>query len=261
MKVFEYTDIGKKENNEDAIGYNNNCFVVCDGVGGSTKGEKASKTVVEYILKNFKDYALNKEVIDELMEKTQNTLNILVEKEPELNGMATTIASVFLMSNGIFSVHVGDSRVYFIKPKQELFWQTWDHSVVGNLVKSGDLNREEARTHPMNNQILKAFKGNLDRDTVSTEIHFLSDLEAGDICFLCTDGVSETFSDFELIALLCNSEKTIGEKLEFIQKRCQLTSKDNHSSMIIEFDEADLINFNNYPTEWQCLSSLENNQN
>lgn len=256
MKVHSYTHIGKKPNNEDALEHSAACLVVCDGVGGAIKGEKASKEIVNYMLNNLKPQELNELSIKDLTRNAQTYLNTLTTKNPPLEGMATTLAAVFLSSTGLFTAHAGDSRIFIIKPAKKKFWQTWDHSIVASLVQINEITREEARKHPMNNQISKAFIGNLDNKITEPEIHHLSDIEDGDICFICSDGVLETFSDYELLSLLSNDKMALGQKLELIKEKCKADSNDNHSAIIAEFEQKDIRFFFNYPSKWHLIDSI-----
>ena len=256
MIVYSYSHIGKKSNNEDALQFNNWCLLVCDGVGGGVKGELASKEVSSYIFKNLAPELLNELSLKELAHNAQKQLNNLACNEPNLDGMATTIAAIFLTRTGLFTMHAGDSRVFFVKPRKKKFWQTWDHSLVSSLVRTGEITREQARRHPLNNQINKAFIANLENSTIEPEIHLLSDIEEGDICFICSDGVQEAFSDYELLSLLSEEKLDLKQKLAHIQERCKKESRDNHSAIIALFEQKDLLFFSHYPTNWSLIDYI-----
>lgn len=256
MIVYSYSHIGKKRNNEDALQFNEMCLLICDGVGGGVKGELASKEVSDYILQNFDNEPLNGPRLMELARKAQNQLNNLASNEPSLDGMATTIAAIFLTKTGLFTMHAGDSRVFIVKPRKKKFWQTWDHSLVSSLVRTGEITREQARKHPLNNQINKAFIANMENSTIEPEIHLLSDIVEGDICFLCSDGVLEAFSDYELLSLLSEEKLELTQKLEIIQQKCKKESRDNHSAIIAEFEKKDINFFSDYPTNWSLIDYL-----
>jgi protein phosphatase len=153
-------------------------------------------------------------------------------------------------------MHAGDSRVFFVKSKKKKFWQTWDHSIVSSLVKNGEITREQARKHPLNNQINRAFIGNSENSTIEPEIHLISDIEEGDICFICSDGVLEAFSDYELLSLLSEEKLNLNQKLVHIQQRCKKESRDNHSAIIALFEKKDINFFSHYPTNWSLIDYL-----
>lgn len=257
--VDSYSHIGKKKNNEDALQCNEKCLLICDGVGGGVKGELASREVSTYILQNLDHGPLNEQRLIALAREAQSQLNDLVSREPGLEGMATTIAAIFLTKTGVFTMHAGDSRVFFVKPGKKKFWQTWDHSLVSSLIRTAEITREQARRHPLRNQIDKAFIANRENSTIEPEIHLLSDIEEGDLCFICSDGVLEAFSDHELLSLLSEENLDLKQKLERIQQRCKKESRDNHSAIMAVFEQKDIIFFSHYPTNWSLIDYIASN--
>ena len=255
MKIKSYSHKGKKDVNQDCIGYNSHCLIVCDGVGGASKGDVASKLIVDTILKNVAAIPTDKKIVG-LIESAHKELNQLVLENPLLEGMATTIASIFIIEQGVLTAHAGDSRIYFIKPDQNLFWQSWDHSIVGKLVQKNEITREEARSHPMNNQIFNAIRGNVDGNVVVPEINFISDLKSGDLCFICSDGVAESFSDRSLLEVLSNQVISIEQKLDIIKQDCAVKSNDNHSAIICEFEPQDVNQHSGFRSDWINISTI-----
>lgn len=251
MQVVQYSNIGKRTTNEDHLGRNANGLVVCDGVGGQQKGEIASSFVVHRILEKTAD----SEIIsaDELKTVVAEVQEEILEQNHQYKGMATTLAMVYLSAKGLFTVHVGDSRILIVKKDGQRYWQTWDHSVVATMVKMGEISSEEARLHPLKNQITNAILSDPDGKMAVPEVNFLSDIEAGDTCCICTDGVLEAFTDQELVTLLGSTENTLEEKLKIIEKRCSGISQDNNSAILAEFEEKDLVHFTNYPSEWEMM--------
>ena len=257
MKIKGYSHIGKKKANEDSILSAENCLIVCDGVGGAVKGELASKQTASYISTYLEKKEINEDRIFKAIMESQDYLNDLVENEPDLDGMATTLAACFFtIKNELFVAHMGDSRVYIIRPSKKTFWHTWDHSFVSSLVKSGEITREVARRHPMNNQITKAIKGSLNRKTREPDIQFINDLEVGDILFICSDGISDAFSDYELLNILSFTGNSIKDKLKFIEERCSQESYDNNSAIICQLEEQDIPMYPKNLLSWQEIDSL-----
>ena len=105
----------------------------------------------------------------------------------------------------IFSI--GDSRLY-IKKDSVLKQQTVDHSYVQTLVDCGKITKEEAKVHPRKNEITKAV-GILQE----IEIDFREvEISKGDFVLLCTDGLTNSCSDFEINNILKKDqaiEKTV----------------------------------------------------
>ena len=259
MKVYKNTHIGQRSNNEDALGNSENVFIICDGVGGSDKGEVASKFVVEETLKEINDslFILSKVNLQKLLKEVQNRLNEKLYEQNASEGMGTTFCGLFFDESAVYAAHIGDSRIYWLKPQEQKVWHTWDHSIVGELLKSGQISREEARTHPMGNRISRAISANKERNTSIPEVHKISNTACGDIFFICTDGVNEAWNEFELLTLLSNPNHDLQQKGDAIAHRCQAYSRDNNTFYIIELEDEDVINQgDNDEIEWLALEDV-----
>ena len=261
MNHTSYTHIGKKKVNEDYVTFSKNSFIVCDGVGGEVRGEIASKEIASFILKELEKTAnsVSKDIIYEAIINAQKNLNNYIKEKENLAGMATTLAAVFISDNGFYSSHIGDSRVYIVRPSNNTFWHTWDHSLVGNLVKNGEISREAGRKHPMNNQIFKAIKANFKDKVTEPEINYITDIRKDDIIFICSDGISEAFSDVTLLELLANTNKNIHQKIDLIAQKCAEDSIDNNTAILCEVEKNDVPKTTVIPLEWQAIASLHEN--
>ena len=260
MKTTSFSHIGTRENNEDSLGYTKTAFVVCDGMGGHTSGEIASKFVVEEVLQlvENKQSTTTKKTIEEVLEMVQVKLNKKLETQPELLKMGTTFTGVFLANNGVFIAHIGDSRVYVIRPSEKKIWHTWDHSLVGGLMQSGEITREKGRLHPMSNRISKAITANEKNKTVTADIVQFDEIQIGDLFFLCSDGVNEAWKEHELMALLCNNKLTSKEKLKQIEAQCIQDSRDNNTAILVEVETGDFQSYGeNKDIKWLTLQDLE----
>lgn len=260
MKVYKNTHIGQRKNNEDALGNSEKVFIICDGVGGADKGEVASNFVVEKTLSEINDslFILSKVNINKLLKNVQISLNEKLNEDASSEGMGTTFCGLFFDESAVYVAHIGDSRIYWIRPKEKKVWHTWDHSIVGELLKSGQISREEARTHPMNNRISRAISANKDQNTSVPEVQKISSTEKGDLFFICTDGVNEAWNEFELLTLLSNNNKTLQQKGNTIARRCIQHSRDNNTFYIIELEEQDTINQGeNDEIKWLSLENLK----
>lgn len=242
MKVVHYSHQGKRDNQEDAMGFDDQLYyLVCDGVGGHEKGEVASNFVVDYVKQNFpKLDVVNKSSLQELIVNAQKAMNAQLVTQPESLGMGTTFAGVFQTNAAVFVTHLGDSRVYWVRPKSQQIWHTWDHSMVGNLMQMGEISREEGRFHPQGNRISKAIIANQEDKTVKPDIAKITQLEEGDLFLICSDGVTEAWSEYELMEVLCGSS-SIQDKLKAIQSRCENDSKDNNTAILLEVDQDSVL--------------------
>ncbi|PJB13420.1 MAG: hypothetical protein CO119_01385 [Flavobacteriales bacterium CG_4_9_14_3_um_filter_40_17] len=259
MKVFKHHHIGKRSYQEDTFGHHQNAFVVCDGVGGHGNGDLASQTILDFVLTESLEKTFEStQDISALIENANLRLNELLMEHPEKEGMGTTLAGIFKIENQWFSAHIGDSRVYIIRPQEKIFWHTWDHSFVANLVKMGEISRETARNHPRSNEIQKAILANASGNITKPEIHSLGYLKTGDLILICSDGLAEAWSDKALIALLCDTSVSTPEKAYTMFNQSSTHAADNNTAYLLEVEPGDVISAEkNQPDMcWQPLDSL-----
>lgn len=236
-----FSEVGGRANNEDSIFPLPNAtnqvelFIVCDGVGGQSKGEAASSLACESIAEFFMNHP--PKVADEgymirALEYTHEKFKQKEQQNPETHGMATTMALVHFHEAGVSVVHIGDSRVYHIRDN-EILSVTEDHKFITLLLKEGRISAEEAMIHPDRNQITKAISADR-RDTPTVQI--ISDIRPNDYFFLCSDGVLEQIHDDLLLYHLRNTEDNRiedVEKLENIRQECLGKTRDNFSAYLI----------------------------
>ena len=225
----EITGIGQRSNNEDSKGHiPNSIYIVCDGVGGSEKGEIASKIVVETFLNSFK----NQQDIppDDVIKEAEKSLSIYRTQHPDAVSMATTLAAIQVKNNGMLVTWCGDSRVYQFRDGNILF-KTKDHSWVNEAISSGLITEEEAINHPRSRVITKAIQGK--EKPESAETFLITEVQEKDYFMLCTDGILESWPDKDLQTLFARS--TEPEQIaEAIKKQCQLNSRDNFTAIFLK---------------------------
>jgi protein phosphatase len=235
-------EIGLRGNNEDYIYPTlsstvtdaNRLFMVCDGMGGNEDGEVASKTVTEavasYWISNSEEPDTDQKVMNAIAFAISE-LDRLVENSGKDKGMGTTMTLVSIGTDTVLAAHVGDSRIYQVRPNAGIIYQSKDHSLVQKWVDAGILTLEEARVHPKNNIITQVIQPASLR-SIYPEIVTLKNIEDGDYLFLCTDGITESISDDNLVDILSNSDSD-SKKMERIKQICAEHSKDNYSAYLI----------------------------
>lgn len=262
MKIYSFRQQGKRKNNEDYQGKNDSVVTVCDGMGGHAAGEVASKFVVEETLKMFADSneELTKDIINERLSSVQVKLSGLLEDNPDKEGMGTTFTGVFPGRNFWHVAHIGDSRVYFVRPSENLIWHTWDHSMVGELMRMNEITRERGRNHPMANRISRAIIANRDGKTALADVAKIDNLRKGDLFLLCSDGIGDAWRDDEICELLCDENISAEKKLNTIKEKCDKESNDNNTAYLIEIEGKDVIsNGDNNELRWIPLKDLQDN--
>jgi protein phosphatase len=192
-----------------------------------------------------------------LLLAAQTGLNNQLNDKPHLAKMGTTFTGLFFSKHACFAAHIGDSRIYLVRPSERKIWHTWDHSLVGELVKNKDITREAGRHHPMGNRISKAMIANEKGKTVKADILKLDQLQKGDLFLLCSDGVNEAWSEHDLVELLCNSSLSLEQKTTIIKNKCKELSNDNNTAYLLEIEELDVLNFgNNEEVKWIPIQSF-----
>lgn len=259
MNIHHFSQQGKRSNNEDSLGTSAGLLTVCDGMGGHVSGERASAFVKDALLKAFAEpQPLGKMKIQQQLNQVQTDLNQLLEKEPELEKMGTTFTGVFITPDVWYAAHIGDSRIYLFRPSEQKLWHTWDHSLVGELMRTKEITVEAGRFHPMSNRISKAIMAQKDGKLANASIVRIDELRKGDILLLCSDGVIEAWGDWELVKLFSDESLSFERKCEKLQKQCAEKSKDNNSAIVVEIEEKDAFSFGtNEELKWTTFVEVE----
>lgn len=147
--------------------------------------------------------------------------------------MATTLAFMAKTNEGMLLVHLGDSRIYQIRKGKGVIFQTKDHSLVNDLIDSGEITMDRAIDHPQRNVITKCIFVTGNRNDYQTpSITLIRDIQPHDIFMLCTDGVYSGFSNEKLSEILTSNESLEGktkELADFCKNSC-----DNNTAYLVE---------------------------
>jgi PPM family protein phosphatase len=195
------TDPGRRRRrNEDAYVAVPPLFAIADGMGGAQAGEVASglaAAVLEEATGDGPSSEKGEERVASLIREANRRVFQRSSEDAATSGMGTTM-TVALLDNADDTIafgHVGDSRAYRVRGG-ELEQLTDDHSLVGELVRSGRLSPEEAESHPQRSVITRALgtEPGVDVDTFTVEA------EPGDIYLLCSDGLTDMISPGDILA-------------------------------------------------------------
>ena len=212
MKSYGLTDRGKvRKDNQDSFIIEKcdakDCLVValCDGMGGAKAGglasQLANKAFVSFIyakltsrVKRSLDYS---KVLQDACAEANGVAFEYSQFDEAYNGMGTTIVGGVIKSNGVgHIINVGDSRAYLISRRNDSISQiTRDHSLVEDLLEHGVITPEQVKTHPQRNVITRA----VGTDAEVEADYFNFELGIGDILLLCSDGLSNTIGDGEML--------------------------------------------------------------
>ncbi len=234
LEHFGITDAGKvRQNNEDSLlvgeGNDASLFAVADGVGGSEAGEVASGITVE-VLKELEPDAS----FDTAIREANQRILAAAHEDEKLSGMGTTVVAVRFTGSQreptAEVAHVGDSRVYLmrggaLKPLTE------DHSLVAELVRSGDLTREQAAEHPQKNLITRALGADEDIEVDKMVLP----VEAGDRILLCSDGLSDMVPEGRISEVLSEpSQDPEGPARKLLTEALEAGGADNVTIVLVD---------------------------
>lgn len=230
---------GKRPNQEDSIFPRHHeatpgsrLFVLCDGMGGYECGELASSTVCE----SLSSFLLSKPVFSErlFLEALQYSFQKLVEKSKgKGNRLGTTLAFLAFHEGGCLAAHIGDSRIYHIRPKDgKVMFVSHDHSLVNDLYDAGEITKEEMKTSPQRHIITRAIRGGEKGHLSQPEMKHITDIRPGDYFLLMSDGMLERMDDDDLLRLLARQDIDDEGKMEWL-KDATAGNSDNHSAIMV----------------------------
>jgi len=238
LKAFSITDIGERRRinqdyvfcSQNAIGKLPNLFIVADGMGGHNAGDYASKFCVEFFKQRIEESDLISPIalIEAAIKETNDILISKAQEQSELEGMGTTFVVATIFDLVMYVANIGDSRLYVIG--KEMKQITEDHSLVEAMVKTGELDRNEARVHPNKNIITRALGANANVEPDFFEVN----LEEGDTVLMCSDGLTNMLEDETIERIIRENDdlETVAETL--VKCANQNGGKDNIAINIIK---------------------------
>jgi len=230
-----------RENNEDncVIVPEKNLFIVADGMGGQSAGERASALAVELIpqkLSNLADIVGDSEkivaAVDEAVGHANSEIMALGEIDPEMHSMGTTVVFVVPVGDEFYIGGVGDSRVYQLRGGT-LTQLTTDHSLTQALLEHGTITPEEAVNHKYRN-VLYRYLGSKEGGT-GTQARQVKP-QAGDRYLLCSDGVTDGIGDELISDLLAKNDDPKEVAKAIVDAAQEGGSKDNITAMTVFVD-------------------------
>lgn len=240
-------DTGKRPNQEDSVypsagsaTEDSRLFIVCDGMGGHNNGEVASQTVCNsissYINEHWDGDVLQDQLLIDALHEAISQINKLDDGSPQKPG--TTMTFLCIHRGGILAAHIGDSRIYHIRPtERRILYKSRDHSLAYDMFLAGEITKNEIATYPKKSVLTRTILPNQERLPKPDIVH-IKDIQSGDYFILATDGIFETMTDDELISLMCE-EITNKEKCQKLSLMTQ-DNADNHSAYMIKVKEVEV---------------------
>lgn len=231
-----------RENNEDSgiADPQDRFFIVADGMGGQSAGEKASALAIELVPEQLEESLdFENEPPDKVVEKIDKAVDhanteIIAQGalEPAYHNMGTTIAFLISVGGKFYLGGVGDSRVYQFR-EGELEQITVDHSLTQALLDAGTISPEEAANHRYRN-VLYRYLGTKEGGA-GTEAKQITP-QSGDCYLLCSDGVTDGIDD-ETIKTIVSQHDDPEELAKAVVKAAQDGgSKDNITCLVVSVD-------------------------
>ncbi|MEG0798960.1 MAG: Stp1/IreP family PP2C-type Ser/Thr phosphatase [Bacilli bacterium] len=245
MKCYYLTDKGKvRSHNEDGVTIvknlsNETLMVVADGMGGHKAGEVASSLAITKLGQRFSSLSSigAKEEAVEWIRNIINEINIDIlkyaEKHIDSKGLGTTCVCALITSDYLLFGNIGDSSGFVFK-NDKLTKVTSDHTIVGMLVKTGELTEEEAKNHPQKNVLLRALGSN-----EKIEIDLFDVETSVDGVFLCSDGLTNMVNPEQIQKVLID-DLSIEEKMNKLIVKANLRGgNDNISVAYADMERGD----------------------
>ena len=200
--------------------------VLADGMGGMEQGEIASKMAVKELVEgqiptSLKSIAEWNKWLTSLVQKANYEIRKVIR-----NG-GTTLSAVLAVGKELAIAHIGDSRIFLIR-NGCICQISEDHSLVANLLASGQIDYEESLNYPDRNILMRSLGSqiSINPDQIQTLLSFGADysltLEDGDIFLLCSDGIWDLIASDELCNIFTENESvtnSINRTIELVLSR------------------------------------------
>jgi serine/threonine protein phosphatase PrpC len=230
------TDTGRARSaNEDSYWVHSPLFVLADGMGGAQAGEVASQTAVGV----FSDQGglpdgpgTYEERLAALVAQANGRVYSQAQSDDQFAGMGTTLTVAYVGEDDLAIAHVGDSRFYVLRDG-ELEQLTDDHSLVGELVRRGQISAEEAEDHPQRSIITRA----LGIEGEVTVDHFSWLVRDGDVFLLCSDGLTGMVSDARVAEILAEAPSLAVAAQQLVAAANEAGGRDNITVILFRVED------------------------
>jgi len=254
MVFYGKSDVGVlRDENQDSFAITElmpgvKLAVVCDGMGGYNGGSLASGLAIEAFTDMMREALIpdspeERAVLDGGTVKRALELSALAankavweksheKQDGKLDGMGTTLVAVLAVGNeSAWFANIGDSRLYYIS-EASMVQLSHDHSLVQQMVDSGELSAEEAQNSPVRNMITRAI-GSEETVVPDTKTVYLGGPEEGRrFLLLCSDGLYVCLTP-EQISNIVLSDDTVNIKTERLVKAARNSGGPDNITVIL----------------------------
>lgn len=238
MISYGKTDIGMiRSVNQDTIFFSDksignlpNLYIVADGMGGHQAGDYASTHAVEWFVDYVKacQYVNPITILKTGITRVNDMLLQKASERKELQGMGTTFVAAVIEEDKMYVANIGDSRLYVMGEEAKQI--TLDHSLVEELIRTGQLDRRKVRFHPERNIITRA----LGTGNEAIPDFFEVILQSNEKVLLCSDGLTNMVEDDEIRDIVM--QKKFIDKIceQLVERANYYGGKDNIGVVVIE---------------------------
>lgn len=243
-------------------------FILCDGMGGHDAGEVASSTVCEAmshdILSTVTDPegAFTDSDITDAIDTAYDALD-LKDSDSSEKKMGTTMTLLKFHDKGATIAHIGDSRVYHIRPGKNgedtrILFETRDHSLINDLIKIGEITPEEARHSKQKNVITRAMQPHTE-PRCRADVKHIEDIRSGDYFYLCSDGMLEQdeMNTGEAIRNIFSEEGGDPQNKVRILTCATAENRDNHTAILIHVTDVTVDSIHEEPSTIETVMPAE----
>jgi len=232
------TDTGRQRPaNEDSYFASLPLFVVADGMGGAQAGEVASRTAVEFFTDGLPDGpGTPEERLAALVARANARIHELASSDDAFAGMGTTLTAAYVGEHDLAIAHVGDSRLYVLRDGA-LTQLTDDHSLVGELIRRGQIRAEEAEEHPQRSIITRAL--GIEQDVVVD--HHTWPVRDGDVVLICSDGLTGMVSDARVAEIVSEAPSLSVAAQRLIAAANEAGGRDNITVILFRLEDVGSI--------------------
>ncbi|CCX87364.1 serine/threonine protein phosphatase [Clostridium sp. CAG:590] len=239
MISYGQTDIGMVRSiNQDSIYFSDkpvgnlpNLYIVADGMGGHKAGDYASAHAVSWFVDYAKECSYENPItiMKTGIAKVNDMLLQMSNEHSELKGMGTTFVAAVMIDDKMYVANIGDSRLYVIG-QEDTRQITLDHSLVEELIRTGQLDRRKVRFHPEKNIITRA----LGTGKEAVPDFFEVELQPGEKVLLCSDGLTNMVEDDEIGSIVMRQQFVDRICEQLIDRANYYGGKDNIGVVVIE---------------------------
>ncbi|WCB91343.1 hypothetical protein DSM104299_00014 [Baekduia alba] len=230
------TDTGRARSaNEDSYWVHSPLFVLADGMGGAQAGEVASRTAVDVFAERGglpDGPGTYEERLAAMVAAANVEVYAQAQSDDQFAGMGTTLTVAYVGEDDLAIAHVGDSRFYVLRDG-DLQQLTDDHSLVGELVRRGQISAEEAEDHPQRSIITRAL--GIEGEVVVD--HFSWPVRDGDVFLLCSDGLTGMVPDVKVAEIIAGADTLTTAAQRLVAAANEAGGRDNITVVLFRVED------------------------